>query len=123
MRSIIGDTVHRKERNYHCDHCNKTFGQKDVAKSHMAQVHNDENHTRYCCHLCDKRFYRKNQYVRHIRVHTDERPYSCSICAKAFKESSKLIRHKKHVHNIAKPHECKYCSKPFRKAIKRKHDS
>ncbi|KRZ30943.1 Zinc finger protein [Trichinella pseudospiralis] len=63
------------------------------------------------CHFCDKRFKRKYDRMRHIRVHTGERPYKCDCCQAAFKLKSTLKRHVRGVHSGIKEKRCYICFK------------
>ncbi|KAI9143799.1 hypothetical protein BKA69DRAFT_1026374 [Paraphysoderma sedebokerense] len=47
----------------------------------------------FTCTICDKSFWRKYDFKRHVRIHTNERPYVCPRCEKGFtrKVSSKDI--------------------------------
>ncbi|XP_063607486.1 zinc finger protein 169-like [Penaeus indicus] len=35
---------------------------------------------RFTCHHCSKNFYHKNDFRKHVRVHTGEKPYACPYC-------------------------------------------
>ncbi|XP_037798493.1 zinc finger protein 771-like [Penaeus monodon] len=90
---------------------------------------------RFTCHHCSKNFYHKNDFRKHVRVHTGEKPYACpycpyraalvqsmarasaavrhrghvcAICNKAFETRYKLERHQR-THTGEKPYACPYC--------------
>lgn len=47
----------------------------------------------FACHICPRKFARKHDLQRHIRVHTFAKPYSCLNCAKSFARTDALKRH------------------------------
>ncbi|XP_041376964.1 zinc finger protein 236-like [Gigantopelta aegis] len=99
------------------------------------------------CTYCSKEFKKPSDLVRHIRIHTHEKPYKCTQCFRAFTVKSTLTAHLKahsgikdykcdecdklfstqgslkvHVrlHTGAKPFECTHCNKTFRTTAHRK---
>ncbi|XP_077989781.1 uncharacterized protein LOC144444241 [Glandiceps talaboti] len=56
---------------------------------------------RHICQFCGRGCAKPSVLKKHIRSHTNERPYPCSICGFAFKTKSNLYKHKKsHAHAI-----------------------
>ncbi|KAG4437325.1 hypothetical protein IFR05_007177 [Cadophora sp. M221] len=45
------------------------------------------------CQQCSQEFSRPEHLTRHLRTHTNERPYRCTICRKGFSRSDVLNRH------------------------------
>lgn len=45
--------------------------------------------------MCGRLFKRLEHLKRHVRTHTQERPYSCSLCSKAFSRSDNLAQHRR----------------------------
>ena len=66
----------------------------------------------YVCSRCNKAFNQSSTLKKHIRTHRGERPWCCSHCDKTFSQSSSLSRH---IRNLTgeKPHVCPRCSKAF----------
>ena len=46
------------------------------------------------CEYCEKSFYLKGDYTRHVRVHTGETFYKCDICGRGFKQKGAMVRHR-----------------------------
>lgn len=67
----------------------------------------------YQCVECGKCFKLKDSYLRHTRIHRDERPFTCHVCGKQFRDSGGLSRHLKDVHAKLKNFTCDICGKSF----------
>eukprot|EP01084_Bolivina_argentea_P085335 154219_1 len=66
------------------------------------------------CGYCHKLFTTNYELTRHVRIHTNERPYKCAICDKGFKQKQHMITHKKSVHENCRPFRCTICQKQFK---------
>ncbi|GAA5976978.1 hypothetical protein JCM11641_002214 [Rhodosporidiobolus odoratus] len=63
----------------------------------------------------DKGVFRQRQkVVRHLQMHTGDRPHTCSVCGKSFSEGLTLTQHMR-VHTLEKPYACDFpeCGKSF----------
>ncbi|KAL1470956.1 hypothetical protein MTO96_040166 [Rhipicephalus appendiculatus] len=61
---------------------------------------------------CDKSFINKWHVKRHLRTHTNERPYKCAYCPKAFFEKNVFAAHVRR-HTGDKPYLCQLCCMAF----------
>ncbi|XP_055592118.1 zinc finger protein 32-like [Uranotaenia lowii] len=75
-----------------CEICGKSFGQMQTLTRHK-KIHSKDNNPGTPCHFCNRFFLRKDDLRRHIRTHTNERPYACHQCPKAYKQSFELKQH------------------------------
>ena len=64
------------------------------------------------CNVCEKMFGSPSDLVKHMRVHTNEKPYECDVCEKRFSDSGNLKVHMR-IHTNEKPYECDVCEKRF----------
>uniref|UniRef100_A0A914YBZ1 Uncharacterized protein n=1 Tax=Panagrolaimus superbus TaxID=310955 RepID=A0A914YBZ1_9BILA len=68
---------------------------------------------RYKCPLCTFASPNRGTIRKHIRsIHTHETPYSCPQCFMAFKVQSNLARHLRS-HSQIKPYKCKSCGSEY----------
>ncbi|KAF0885374.1 ZN236 protein, partial [Crocuta crocuta] len=65
-----------------------------------------------CCSYCPKSFKKPSDLVRHVRIHTGEKPYKCDECGKSFTVKSTLDCHVK-THTGQKLFSCHVCSNAF----------
>ncbi len=49
----------------------------------------------HACEHCPKSFKKPSDLVRHIRIHTGEKPFPCEVCGRAFTVRSTLDSHMK----------------------------
>ena len=90
---------------YICPWCDSVFRSEKERKDHLLTVHGIEvkedtretggNSREKSCNICDKKFLKPSQLVRHMRVHTGERPFACLMCRKSFNQKNALqVRHR-----------------------------
>lgn len=68
---------------------------------------------RYICHFCNKEFLGGNDLRKHIRIHTDERPFECKHCGQKFRQGGCLKNHIASQHGTSETFTCYYCNKTF----------
>lgn len=64
------------------------------------------------CSYCNYVTTKRHLLSRHMKCHSEERPYRCSVCERGFKTSASLNNHV-NTHTGTKPHRCKHCASTF----------
>ncbi|XP_077266139.1 uncharacterized protein LOC143899615 isoform X1 [Temnothorax americanus] len=66
----------------------------------------------YACSFCPKEFKKPSDLIRHLRVHTQEKPFKCMYCVRSFALKSTMIAHER-THTGLKKYACDSCDKTF----------
>ncbi|XP_076061809.1 uncharacterized protein LOC143037451 [Oratosquilla oratoria] len=90
--------LHTESRQFICEMCGSSFHALGTLKDHHNFVHSDERN--HVCATCSKSFKNKSSLRRHMRIHSDKRPYECH-CGTGYKRLSHLKRHMAASHNEA----------------------
>jgi KRAB domain-containing zinc finger protein len=105
-----------KKKKFKCNVCKLQFSSISTITKHI----NDEHYgklksvvCKYACSYCEKSFKRPNHLIRHIAVHTGERPNGCDLCEQKFAQRSQLVTHKLMRHKIL-PYNCPSCGLGFK---------
>lgn len=74
--------------------------------------------TNYECEHCGRVSKRREDLIRHLKIHVEKSPvdHICNICDIAFKSKQNLKRHVQVIHeDIGRPYLCDLCNKSFKR--------
>ena len=100
----IPDEDYDLEANHH---------QKQKEETTFKKKGTKRKRTQHECDVCEKCFTQSGSLKRHMRIHTNEKPYECDVCEKCFRQAGTLKDHMR-IHANEKPYECDVCEKCFR---------
>uniref|UniRef100_A0A336MKI2 CSON003046 protein n=1 Tax=Culicoides sonorensis TaxID=179676 RepID=A0A336MKI2_CULSO len=115
-------SLHMEKSFHSCEYCDAQYKSISGLKYHIIQYHSTDT-TMQKCHLCD--FETKQEFLlrRHIKRHSDDRPYICEKCNQAF-GSLDILKSHYIVHTNDRPFICLQCPKTYKtKAKLRAHIS
>ncbi|XP_057315107.1 transcription factor Ouib-like [Hydractinia symbiolongicarpus] len=103
--------IQRKRDVIVCHLCGEEFDMVAAVRRHYSDNHPGAKP--FACDSCGKRFDRKENLSRHVRIHTGDRRYICNYCGKGYTDPSGLKKHVISKHsNINFP--CEVCGMNFK---------
>ncbi|KAF5282407.1 hypothetical protein FQR65_LT14301 [Abscondita terminalis] len=95
-------------------------------RRYLVKKRKTASHQWYICSFCTKEFKKPSDLIRHIRVHTREKPFKCKHCDQAFSLKSTLSHHL-NTHMAKRQYQCIVCLKMLTSiralnAHRRRHD-
>lgn len=91
-----------------CHLCKTDFPLVSAFRRHYSDMHPGVKP--FACDTCDKRFDRKENLMRHMRIHTGDRRYVCNYCGKGYTDPSGLKKHVINKHNNDPKFTCEHCN-------------
>ena len=117
----------KKERNYFCEFCSKSFKRGEHLSKHVKVVHKGIKN--FSCGFCGKKFSQRSAMAIHEgRINTEERnclakkeTFGCKVCGELFDVKHNMVDHVKFEHDKLRTFQCDICDKHFIKGHFKRH--
>lgn len=83
--------LEKHNRNYHPEICDATASDFQFASLNQREI----EETRFTCHICKRHFTRNVNLKGHLDSHSGLKPFACPECGKAFTRKNDMVRHQK----------------------------
>ncbi|KAG8234183.1 hypothetical protein J437_LFUL007343 [Ladona fulva] len=115
----LKEGVSLMKRNWAKNHCREIFMCETCGKEYddkkKLDMHSVRHTNKFSCSFCGKCFGGNRERERHVRIHTQEKPFHCSICEKSFNRKDNLQTHMA-THSEQWPSSFKRNTKKLRKS-------
>ncbi|XP_051576932.1 uncharacterized protein LOC127454042 [Myxocyprinus asiaticus] len=98
---------------FKCAVCQKAFHDSKALSEHCLTHMPGPSASK--CQFCKRNFSSRAVLIRHIRLHTGEKPFPCVRCGMHFHRQEALKLHQEKCTGVQnKPYKCSYCPQSFR---------
>ena len=105
---------HEDQKKFECTACSKKYLTEESAKIHFRNAHHRNEMRRHQCPNCVKIFNTPSALQHHIEfVHLQMKSSKCDMCKKSFYNEKYLEKHIKAIHQEIKPLKCENCEMEF----------